>query len=175
MLGLETRPSVMGTLTGKASYTGQFNGGGGLFDESGDFVRDGREAQGNITLDINFTDQMVSADLEGELDGATDFVGSVASMEIDGNGYSGALLTECESGITCTSNSMLSGNFFGPAAEEAAGHIDFDVTISVDADGEERRYLGVSAFAAGDAFEHADLSPGGGSGPPPLLPAPPGS
>lgn len=127
--GLKTPSADM--PTGSYTYNGAF---------AGQIVLDGGatyDAESTATIDVNFTLSKIDLYSSGEVTDDSDNVvgtyGLNASGVIAGNSYSGnvasALYTPDEGdSISFTSNSLIEGAFYGPAADETAGAIKTEST-----------------------------------------------
>lgn len=123
--GLKTPTADM--PTGTYTYNGSF---GGEIALSGGTVY---EAESTATVDVNFGLSTISLNSSGNvIDDTSSIVGTYELTgtgiidAIDGNSYSGNTATalfspDVGSDITFSSNGLIEGAFYGPAADETAG------------------------------------------------------
>ena len=126
--GFETAPEAL-PAGGALTYTGDYEGWGNVLDREGRVSDYEVQMLGTLTATADFGANTVQVSLEG-----ADLAGSITAqteaMPILGNGFDGALTrTSCPATATCTSDSRLTGLFFGPDAGEIAGIILFDETV----------------------------------------------
>jgi len=125
--GFETTPGSTALTTGSATYTGPVQG----TTDTG--VLSGR-IEGTFTLNAEFGGGAVSGDvvlsrIDTALGSATASF-DIGTRNIIGNGFAGALtLTDC-SFASCETESEIGGVFYGPNAEEVAGVISLDLTVT---------------------------------------------
>ncbi len=146
VFGFETDPDVADARTGSAFYSGEFVAFGRLVDDTGALLEDGAEAEmnGALALTVNFDDDEVTGDLNGEYlsDGETIAVDLELDTNLIGNGFNGDL--SCDSSASCSSATTIDGALYGPNAQEAGGVIAVDATNDVN--GSDMRYVGSGGF-----------------------------
>ena len=152
VFGYGTDPATLAARTTAATYSGDFHGIGGVVDQTGAIVLEEAIGSGSIVLNVDFDAMQVAGDLSGSFEGFGAFEAGVNSAAIVGNGFASTLSPECGSGVACSSNTLITGSFYGPDAGEASGLIAFDETVTTVGSGAGLRLLSGAGFT---------LTPGG--------------
>ena len=118
VIGFETSPSQVDARSGSLKYTGEFVAGGVLNGTTE------AEYDGAITFTVNFSSNLVTGSLDGDLNSTTPVDLTLASgTPINGNGFSGALncIAGCSGGA-----GQVDATFYGPNAAELGGVLLLD-------------------------------------------------
>lgn len=130
-VGFETDPSVLATISRAVLYEGGFSAQG-TSRRSGDVQE--AELDGSVAFLVDFDGaDRISADLEGTWTHGAGGTSLTLYLKLDpraldGNEFSGALL--CADRSCSGSSSRISGTFYGPMANELAGVMAIDATVS---------------------------------------------
>ena len=151
VIGFQTDPSTIASLSGPVTYSGEFAGWGNYSDSNNDVISQLTNLSGAMTIDVDFTAASVSGRLDpssGELfyyavpgENSENTVEGYFSFDTDlvGNGFSGNLdLTCTTTGVTCTGGGEIGGAFYGPDADNVAGLYKLEGSVELNGDADTR-------------------------------------